>query len=170
MKNEFKIVPVEEIPLAHETPIENLMGVYSICQRLEILCKKENGVGISAVQAGIDWNLFLAKTQSGFDYFVNCDYTPASEEKISSLEGCLSLRDSQNNLRNFEVPRYKSILLTGSMLVKLGNDLILSPLKAVFTGFQAIVYQHEIDHSKGILISDIGVEVLIYSSQEEHAK
>lgn len=168
MNNELKIVPVEEIPLAHETPIDNLMGVYSICQRLEILCKKENGVGISAVQAGIDWNLFLIKTQSGFDYFLNCDYTPAAEEKVNSLEGCLSLRDAQKNLRHFEVSRYKSILLTGSKLVKLDNNLVLEPLKDVlFAGFQAIVIQHEIDHSKDVLISDIGTEVQIYSSQEQ---
>jgi peptide deformylase len=164
MKNELKIVPIEAIPIAQETPIDNLMGVYAICQKLEVLCKTENGVGISAVQAGINWNLFLVKTKNGFDYFVNCDYTSVIDEKVDSLEGCLSIKDSQNNLRYFEVPRFKSILLTGTKLVKIANDLVLEPLENVLiTGFNAIVVQHEIDHAKDVLISDIGKEVQIYS-------
>jgi peptide deformylase len=167
---ELKIVPVEEIPLAKETPIDNLMGVYSICQRLEVLCKKENGVGISAVQAGIPLNLFLAKTQIGFDYFLNCVYTPATDEELISLEGCLSLKDEKNNLRFFEVKRHKSILVTGHRLVKFNNDLILEKLEnLLFTGFAAIVLQHEIDHGKDILISKIGKEIQIYSQQVENA-
>lgn len=168
MKNELKIVPISEIPIAEQTPIENLMGVYSIYLKLEELCKKEKGVGISAVQAGIPWNLFLSKNENGFDCFLNCDYTPSGETKVNSLEGCLSIKDSRNQLRYFDVPRWKEIILNGSKLVRNSNDLVLEPVKDVLiTGFRAIVIQHEIDHAKNVLISDIGVETQIYSMQED---
>lgn len=163
MKQEFKIVPVQDIPLGKEVPLDDLFKIYVLCQNLELICKKEKGIGISAVQVGIPWNLFIIKSEKGFEYFVNCDYTSTSNDKITILEGCLSIRHN-DKLRYFNVPRFSKIMVTGKKLVK-NQDLSLEEVKSEITDFKAVVMQHEIDHSKGILISSIGEEVDIYKVQ-----
>lgn len=161
MANDLTIVPVKDIPMGLEVPLDDLFKIYPVCQKLEILCKKEKGIGISAVQAGIPWNLFLIKSETGFDYFVNCDYNPTTENKLVVLEGCLSIR-KDGKLRYFNVSRYTSVLVKGKKLSLINKELVLEDFEKEFSDFKAVVMQHEIDHSKGILISDIGEEIDIY--------
>lgn len=160
----LKIIPVEDIPLGKEVPLDDLFKIYIICQNLELICKQEKGIGISAVQVGIPWNLFLIKSETGFEYFINCEYTSICDDKITILEGCLSIR-SNNKLRYFNVPRFSRIIVTGKKLVFKNNDLFLEEFKSEISDLKAVVMQHEIDHSKGILISSIGEEVDIYKVQ-----
>jgi len=158
----LSIVPVDQIPKATSCPIHNLTEVYQTCLKLETLCEKENGIGLSAVQVGIAWNLFVVKfPESNYRYFVNCEYKPISEEKEKSLEGCLSLRNEDGSLRHFEVERYINIRLKGKELVT-DPKLDLIDLEINPKDYYRIVYQHEMDHSSGILISDIGQEFFIW--------
>lgn len=162
-KEELKIVAVKDIPLGTKVSLENLIDIYIVCQKLEILCNKESGLGISAVQAGIPLNLFIIKNKKEFDYYINCDYAQAVEEKILFLEGCLSLRDSDSQLRYFNVQRYSKVFVSGHKMFLENNQLVLVTLdNQLFEGFDAIIMQHEIDHSKQILISDIGEPVDIH--------
>lgn len=168
-KEELKIVAVKDIPLGETVLLDNLISIYAICQKLEILCDKEKGLGISAVQAGIPLNLFIIKNKKEFDYYINCDYTVAVEEKnsiimYSILEGCLSLRDKDNQLRYFNVQRYSKVFVSGHKMFLENNQLVLATLdNQLFKGFDAVIMQHEIDHNFGILISDIGTEVDIHN-------
>jgi peptide deformylase len=164
----LKIVPVDEIPVADDVPLDNLFKVYDICMQLQELCLKEGGIGIAAVQAGIPWKLFIIKTpfdfetKESFGFFVNCDFEPQDEVKLLHIEGCLSLRTSKGKLRSFEVERYCNVKINGFRLVKTENDLELVPLtEYLVSDFSAAVFQHEIQHHQGILISDIGTEVEI---------
>jgi peptide deformylase len=95
-------------------------------------------------------------------YFVNCDYEDTIGEKIISLEGCLSVRSPSGQLRSFQVERFKNIILKGWYL-SIEKNLDLKELSENVSALeQGIVFQHEIDHQKSILISDIGKEFLIW--------
>jgi peptide deformylase len=169
----MQIVEINKIPTLdkiQDVPIDNLIEVLKVCQNLQILCEKENGIGISAVQAGIPWKLFLIKgdgtcpfiKKNEYMYFVNCDYEDTIGEKIISLEGCLSVRSPSGQLRSFQVERFKNIILKGWYL-SIEKNLDLKELSENVSALeQGIVFQHEIDHQKSILISDIGKEFLIW--------
>lgn len=163
----LKIVSVDQIPLAGPVPLDNLEEVYKVCLELKNLCEMHEGVGISAVQAGIPWNLFLVKADcySSFDvcdtygYFINCEYTPVGENKIDSIEGCLSLLHENGNLRFYKLQRWAKIKVTGKKLKK-NKDLILTDFSIELTKTnQGVVFQHEIDHQNGILIDSFGKEI-----------
>lgn len=169
----MKIVKTDEIPLLNEikdVPLDDLIKVLRICQDLQILCEKENGIGISAVQAGVPWKLFLVKgdgtnkliDKNKFGYFLNCKYEPLNDERLMSLEGCLSIRSSNGQLRSFQVERHKNIKLYGYKL-DLFNGLKLKEINEVIgVNEQGVVFQHEVDHHNGVLISDIGKEIFIW--------
>ena len=160
-----KIVALSEIPTEIiDTPTDNLVGVYNFCEEMKRLCIAEKGVGLSAVQVGVPWRLFIAiksLTFLGFRYFVDCKYLPVGEEKVASIEGCLSVRNSDGECRRFKVDRHKGIDLIGKEI--LANDkLKLVDVNERHYDDLAIVYQHEIDHASGITINQIGQEISIW--------
>lgn len=105
--------------------------------RLLYAAKVSRGVGIAAPQIGISESYFVFKGKIA----VNPKIIAASDEKESDIEGCLSLND------RFYVPRSKNITVEyyNAALCKVTADL---------TGFEARVFQHEIDHLNGKLILD----------------
>jgi len=166
----MEIVAIKDIPKAEDVPLDNLMDIYKVCQKMENLCSKENGAGLSAVQVGIPWRLFIigADNSSKFDppnkfgYFVNCEYEGIGDKAITSIEGCLSLKDEFNEFRRFKLQRYEDIQFRGFRL-KVGKELQLVEVDDTISAYQqGIVFQHEVDHQRDILISDIGEEVLIW--------
>jgi peptide deformylase len=162
----LKIVPIEDIPKAGDVPTENLIDVFRICTQMEKICTDNDGIGLSAVQVGIPWKLFIVlhdekKKGYYYKYLLNCEYA-GHGDKGKSIEGCLSLRNSEGNLRRFEVSRFPNVIVTGKELAITDKGLELKDLKIALDGLYSIVYQHEIDHQNGILISDIGVEVELY--------
>ncbi len=157
----LKIVPVADIPLGKDVPLDSLFKVYDVCMQLQRLCEEENGVGISAVQAGIPWKLFLVRFSDGtFGHFLNCYFEPVGDNKILHIEGCLSLRNSKGKLRSFEVERFEQVKISGFRLVQTEDDLDLEELKDYFaSGLYAAVFQHEIQHQIQITIDQIGKEI-----------
>lgn len=161
----LSIVSVENIPKEIvDCPADNLLRVYKTCLQMAILCIKENGIGLSAVQAGIPWRLFIVRYMEGgkdkFRFFLNNKYTAITDEKIKSLEGCLSLRNARG-LRHFQVDRYSNIKVEGQELLTEPN-LHIEPVNLEPKDFYCNVFQHEIDHQNLVLISDIGVEFEVW--------
>jgi peptide deformylase len=160
------IVPVEQIPkTAQYCPVDNLIKLYGTCLEMEMVCHKNQGVGLSAVQVGIPWRLYIVKHDNKCRYFVNCDYS-GEGEKIDSVEGCLSLRKEDGSLRFFKVKRFEKVKIAGKELI-LEKNLSLKDIDFEAEGMEAIVHQHEIEHAghdgKGpTLISDIGVEYEVW--------
>jgi len=161
----MNIAKLDEIPKAEkivDTPIDDLLSVYKVCQEMDEVCTNEEGIGLSAVQVGIPWRLFILKNSSGnFESFVNCRYEPVvSEGKSASVEGCLSLKPN-GKLRRFRLERWNKIRLVGHVLfVDHKGKLNLKKIDyETQPDIYNIVYQHEIDHQKGILISDLGEEI-----------
>ena len=158
----LSIVPVEKIPKeVVDCPTDNLLQVYKTCLQMAILCVKENGIGLSAVQTGIPWRLFIVRYMSNgkdsFRFFLNSRYTALADEKEKSLEGCLSIRNAKGDFRHFQVDRFANIKVEGQEL-KTDPTLHLETLSLEPVDFYSKVFQHEIDHQNLVLISDIGVE------------
>jgi peptide deformylase len=160
----MQIIPVEEIPKAEDVPLDNLMKIYKVCLDMEKVCKE--GVGISAVQVGIPWKLFLVRYYDHFEYYINCEYEPlvdVNQKHFQSIEGCLSLRNKDGSFRQFLVERFPKIKVKGKRL-RVNNDLTLEDIDINFENDKyAIILQHEIDHFLGVegLISNIGKEIEI---------
>jgi peptide deformylase len=157
----LKIVAVADIPKATDVPLDNLMTIFRLCNKMEKICDENNGIGLSANQVGIPWKLFILKRNRTFEYYVNCDYI-GEGEKMRSVEGCLSLRNESGEFRRFEVERFSKIKLNGKQLIISGMpSLVLHDVSREEKDLFAVVFQHEIDHGSDKLISDIGKEVEI---------
>jgi peptide deformylase len=168
------IVDADQIPEVNQVtdaPMDEPIKILQVCQKLEILCEKENGIGISAVQVGIPWKLFLVKgdgtcpliPKNKYGYFVNCTYQATDEERVVSLEGCLSIRSLDGRLRFFQIERYRNIIMQGYMIhIDKKIDYKIIDVQ-IGTNEQGVIFQHEIDHQKGVLISDIGKEVFVWN-------
>jgi len=160
------IVPPDLIPKGLDCPTDNLADLYKLGLLLQTICTQENGVGLSAVQVGIPLNFFVINydylsQKESYRFFVNCMYSPLSEQKVESVEGCLSLRNPNNEIRHFEVERFQDISIKGKELVA-NPKLEIKDFELIPTDYFKIIFQHEIDHARQILISDIGKEVFLW--------
>ncbi|MGC9399554.1 MAG: peptide deformylase [Anaerolineae bacterium] len=109
-----------------------------------------NGVGLAAVQVGELVRLIIVETPedeeepgSGELYVViNPEIVEAGEKKEPGLEGCLS------------VPGYVGEVARHTRVTVRGRDRQGRPLRLRAQGFLARVFQHEIDHTEGVLYID----------------
>lgn len=148
----MQIVPISDIPLAQDCPIDDLDSLQKLCNQLAEFCTSQLGIGINAVQVGIPYNLYLVRNFDKYRIFVNCSYSPVKNDKHKSVEGCLSIRNEKGQIRVFEVDRYFSVRIVG-------KELIDGKLVDVDFVSGNVVHQHELDHSLNILISQIGKEI-----------
>jgi peptide deformylase len=108
----------------------------------------EVGVALAAVQIDsllrvvIIRNNFDDKSDQTFRVFINPEITKYEGEIFEDYEGCLSIRDVYGR-----VPRY------GRVKVKAMNEHGRE-FRVTAEGFLARVFQHEIDHTNGIVFLD----------------
>lgn len=137
------------------------VDLFRLANQMESICEQNKGIGLSAVQVGVPWNFFILNRDSKFEYYFDCSYE-GNNDLIDSIEGCLSLKNENGTFRRFQVKRHSEVAIKGSRLVESREGkIILEPFKKKETGLYSIVFQHEIDHSFGILISQIGKEILV---------
>jgi len=112
------------------------------------------GVGLAANQVGVNLSLFIIKPtkNSPISVFINPKILKVEEEKEEKrkkkekklkLEGCLSVPKIWG-----EVKRAKKVLLEYQT-----DDESLEKKQAWFSGFEAVIIQHEVDHLEGILFT-----------------
>ena len=105
------------------------------------------GVGLAAIQAGIDMRLIVfdpnADTEKK-DYcvLINPESASAEGQIISENEGCLSVPDYRSDVKRYE------------FTVAKGLDRFGNPLTIEAEGLLSVILQHEIDHLNGILFID----------------
>jgi peptide deformylase len=162
MENPLKltIVPVDQIPEGLEIPDdlcpEKLAALYRLAGAMSRLCLDQHGIGLSAVQVGKPLNLFVMRQKSMFECYVNASYEGHGNTK-RSIEGCLSIRGKNGEAILYEVNRFTRITVYGKRFLVNGKPPAqLEEVAMSVTGHQAIVMQHEIDHQRGVLISQIG--------------
>lgn len=161
---DLKMVAVDKIPKGSDAPTDNILGIFRLCRRMQSICEGKGGVGLSAVQIGIPINVCVVKSSDDFEYFVNCSYV-GQGEKINSIEGCLSILGEDGKTRQFELHRFPEVIVKGYKLQFSDTSPYVNLIELqneIFTGFPAIIMQHELDHAAGVLISDIGREIKVW--------
>lgn len=110
--------------------------------------KHEVGVALAAVQidkklrAVVVRNNFDDKSDREFHVFINPKITKFEGEIIEDFEGCLSVKDIYGR-----VPRHNKVRVSAKNID--GKEVRVSA-----EGFLARVFQHEIDHTNGIVFID----------------
>ena len=111
------------------------------------------GVGLAANQVGVDLSLFIIKPtkKSPISVFINPKILKVEEEnkgkkrkeKAIKLEGCLSVPKIWGNVK-----RPTKVLLEYQT-----DDESFAKKRKWFSGFEAVIIQHEVDHLNGSLFT-----------------
>jgi peptide deformylase len=105
------------------------------------------GKGLAAPQVGINKRFFLIRFGNRIEVFINPEITKYGNVKEVHKEGCLSILGAW-----YEVERSRKIEVRY-------QDENMNIRRVKFHDFDAIAFQHEMNHCDGILISDIGKRV-----------
>ena len=131
------------------------------------------GVGLAAPQVNISQQLAVIEYAEGEDeeeeemedappkpkklyVLVNPEIVKASEEKVTGVEGCLSIPGLQGEVERHEAIQVKALNRYGK------------PQKLKVDGWMARIFQHEIDHLNGVLFTDLATRVWKFQQDEEH--
>ncbi len=110
------------------------------------LLSTDGGVGIAAPQVGINrkviWVQRFDKPGEPLEYFINPVITWKSQLQNLGREGDLSIADFNGQFYRSQVIQLEYLDLKGQKYSE------------IVEGFTAVIFQHEIDHLFGILISD----------------
>lgn len=108
----------------------------------------EVGVALAAVQIDqlykvvVVRNDYEDKTNKTFTVFINPEITKFEGKLISDYEGCLSVPNIYGKVRRYSKVRVKALGLDGKSF------------RVTAEGFLARIFQHEIDHTNGIVFID----------------
>ncbi|MEI7489046.1 MAG: peptide deformylase [Chryseobacterium sp.] len=112
----------------------------------ESLLSTDGGVGIAAPQVGINrkiiWVQRFDKQDEPLEYFINPVIVWRSELQNLGPEGDLSIPEFRDQFYRSKVIQLEYVDLKGQKY------------SGIVEGFTAVIFQHEIDHLFGILISD----------------
>jgi peptide deformylase len=108
----------------------------------------EVGVALAAVQVDVMLrvvvvrNDFDNKKDRSYRVFINPEITKYEGEVFEDYEGCLSIKDIYGLVPRYSKVRIKALDLDGKIL------------RLTAEGFLARLFQHEIDHTNGIVFID----------------
>lgn len=108
----------------------------------------EVGVALAAVQIDALWrvvvvrNNFDDKSDRTFRIFINPEITKYEGKIISDYEGCLSIKNVYGLVPRHSRVRIKALDINGK------------EIRLTAEGFLARIFQHEIDHTNGIVFID----------------
>ena len=129
-----------------DTRKENALMREIILELKDTLRNHKEGVGLAAPQIGYNKRIFVINFSGDLRSFINPIISEVKGFELSK-EGCLSIPGKE-----FIRPRNNEItVLYQTPLGKIESRKLV--------GKAAIVFQHEIDHLDGLLISDIGFEI-----------
>ena len=123
----------------------------------KILEESENGAGLAAPQIGISKSFLGIKDKEKVKILINPKLEASFGEKVypqiieeegnkgDFLEGCLSFPDLYGTVK-----RFLKIDVSWEEIV----DQKLEKKRQILEGFEAIVWQHEVDHLEGVLFVD----------------
>ena len=124
-------------------PVEEVNDeIGELIEKMFEVMYENRGLGLAAIQIGIDKRIFVYDIGNGPGVFINPKVIEQEGTMISFGEGCLSVPGITSNLK-----RSKKIVVEG-----LDIDGKLRRIEA--TDHLARVFQHEIDHLNGTLFID----------------
>lgn len=113
-----------------------------LLREMKKLCQIVGGVGLAAPQVGVGAQMALVASEDGFIRAINPKIEQLAGKRIKSKEGCLSLP-----YEDWIVERHTKIKVSY-------QDLSGKLCFREASGFEAIIWQHEISHCQGHLISE----------------
>lgn len=108
----------------------------------------EVGVALAAVQVDnmlrviVVRNNFDDKKDRTFQVFINPEITKYEGKQIEDFEGCLSVKNLYGKVKRYQKVRVKALDENGQ------------PVRLTAEDFLARVFQHEIDHTNGVVFID----------------
>jgi peptide deformylase len=108
----------------------------------------EVGVALAAIQVDLPYRIVVVrndfdnKEDHSFTVFINPQITKYEGDVEEDFEGCLSIRDVYGKVPRHTKVRVKALGLDGK------------ELRVTAEGFLARIFQHEIDHTNGIVFID----------------
>ena len=105
------------------------------------------GVGLAAPQIGISKSIIVVKDNENIFEIINPEII-SGEGEVVGIEGCLSLPGIYG-----EVPRFSRVEVKG--LNRYKKEVNISA-----EGFISRIFQHEIDHLRGVLFVDRALKLL----------
>jgi peptide deformylase len=122
-------------------------GIREIIENMADTMYEAPGVGLAAIQAGIDKSIIVYDPAADADkrayqVLINPEIVSYEGETVSENEGCLS------------VPDYRSDVRRAETVVVEGLDRQGKPVRIEGEGILSVILQHEIDHLRGILFID----------------
>jgi len=124
--------------------IEELPRMADLASRMLATCRVKKGLAIAAPQVGVSKRLVVCWDGS---VWINPRLVLDDEETTEEAEGCLSIPG-----RAFMVVRAVRCEITA---LSLGGEEVVADLEDL----EARMWQHEVDHLDGVLISSRGREV-----------
>ncbi len=103
--------------------------------------QKNQGIGLSAPQVGVLKRVIVIQTKDGARDFINPQILKKSKRKETLEEGCLSFPGIYLKIKR-------------PAEIEIAAQSLEGPIEEKFSGLEARVLQHEIDHLDGILILD----------------
>lgn len=108
----------------------------------------EVGVALAAVQIDQPYRIIVVrgdfedKANKTFNVFINPEIVKLEGEIEEDFEGCLSVSDIYG-----KVPRYSKVRIRAL-------DINGRPIRVKAEGFLARIFQHEVDHTNGLMFVD----------------
>ncbi len=109
---------------------------------------EQDGVGLAAIQIGRPLCVIALRNGDGGEIFVNPKILWMSKNKEKDIEGCIS------------VPKVFGEVYRSTKIKIRAQDLFGKLKKFEAQGFYARVFQHEVDHTNGILFIDKTEKIL----------
>lgn len=133
---------------------EHIDDIQGIAKQMIETCVLNGGIGLAAPQVGINGNFFIYSPDAKeFHIVINPTWVPLEKKKTKSIEQCLSLDRSEF----YYVERYKYISVKYYSISPDTKKLV--EVKRRMQKDEAVVFQHEADHLKGITLIDSGVKI-----------
>jgi len=104
--------------------------------------RQAQGVGLAAPQVGVSKRVIVVETEKGAVGFVNPEIIAKGKQKEAQEEGCLCLPGLFLKIKRTKEVEVEALDINGNKV------------EITTEGLLARIFQHEIDHLDGILITD----------------
>ena len=114
-------------------------------RRMRLTLEKSGGVGLAAPQVGVSVRMILVQLQNEAKTVITCldpEIEIRSGNLVDGYEGCLSIPGLGGKVKRHEQVQVRCLALDGRTLIHES------------TGFEARIFQHEVDHLEGELYID----------------
>jgi len=106
------------------------------------LMEENKGAGLAAPQIGLNMRFFVLKSHDKKYVFINPEILEVGERMTTEEEGCLSIPGFHAKIERPHKIKFRAFQPNGIRIT------------TTYEGWTARVFQHELDHLNGVLITD----------------